>query len=97
MTNTSDPHQDGAEIHLSPDEAVVLFELLSRWCDSKAIHAHSPDSKCFESTAECAVLHNVLASLEKQLVAPFEEDYNQMVEEARRRLADLWNHLTLKG
>ncbi|KAA6487780.1 hypothetical protein G6K93_23630 [Agrobacterium rhizogenes] len=97
MTNTSDPHHDDAEIHLSADEAIVLFELLSRWCGSKAIHTPTPDSKCFESTAECAVLHGVLASLEKQLVAPFKEDYHQIVKEARRRLVDLWDYPTLKG
>ncbi|QND46298.1 hypothetical protein HB780_11645 (plasmid) [Rhizobium lusitanum] len=97
MTNTSDRDHDGAEIHLSADEAVVLFELLSRWCDSKAIHTPTPDSKCFESTAECVVLHGVLAGLEKQLVAPFKEDYDQIVKEARRRLVDLWDSPTLKG
>jgi hypothetical protein len=43
------------------------------------------------------VLHSVLAGLEKQLVAPFKEDYHQIVKEARRRLVDLWDSPTLKG
>lgn len=95
MTSAPDSHHDDAEIHLSPNEAIVLFELLSRWCDPKT--THTPSSMCFESTAECAVLHGLLADLEKQLVAPFKDDYTQIVEDARSRLVDLWDYPTLKG
>jgi hypothetical protein len=94
MASAPDSHDD-AEIHLSPDEALVLFELLSRWRDPKALH--TPGSLCFESTAECAVLNGVLGDLERQLVAPFKEDYHQVVNDARVRLAGLWEYPTLKG
>ncbi|MDH7796626.1 hypothetical protein QBC99_002689 [Beijerinckia sp. GAS462] len=73
----------------------MLFELLSRWCDPKA--THTPSGRCFESTAECAVLQGLRADLEKQLVAPFQDDYNQIVEDARSRLVGLWDYPTLKG
>lgn len=42
-------------------EAIVLFELLSRWRDQKTVY--SPSSMCFESTAEYAVLIDLLAQL----------------------------------
>jgi hypothetical protein len=43
------------------------------------------------------VLNGVLADLERQLVAPFKEDYYQVVNDARDRLAGLWEYPTLKG
>ena len=54
MTSAPTAHEDEAEIYLDASEAIVLFELLSRWCDQKTVH--SPSAMCFESTAECAVL-----------------------------------------
>jgi hypothetical protein len=95
MPDASVPQPNAADIHLSPDEAVVLFELLARWCYPKA--AQTPGSACFESTAECAVLHGVLADLERQLVAPFRGDYDRIVKEARSRLAGRWDGSTLQG
>jgi hypothetical protein len=86
---------DQARISLSPDEAVVLFDLLSRWTDEK--DAPTPSSDCFESPAECAVLHNVLASLETQLAAPFRAEYADLVERARARLAQEWQGATLRA
>ena len=90
---TDSAHQ--AQIHLSSDEAIVLFELLSRWTDDKG--AATPGRGCFESRAECAVLHGILAHLEKQLVAPFREDYPETVDGARARLAQGWDGATLRG
>jgi hypothetical protein len=95
MSNASPPHEDNAEIHLGANEAIVLFELLSRWCDQKTVH--SPNSLCFESTAECAVLLDLLAKLERQLVAPFKNDYEAILKHARDQLADRWNYRTLNG
>jgi hypothetical protein len=84
---------DEAEIRLDPNEAVMLFELLSRWCDRKT--THTPGSMCFESTAECAVLRGPLADLEKQLVAPFNADYRQILDDARTHLEERWDYPTL--
>lgn len=87
---------DDAQITLTPDEAVVLFELLWRWSDARS-SAATPSASCFESTAECAVLHRVLAGLEKQMVAPFKEQYVELLGEARSRLQPSWGYPTLKG
>lgn len=95
MSNTPALHEDNAEIHLGSSEAIVLFELLTRWCDQKTIH--SPGSLCFESTAECAVLIDLLAKLERQLVAPFKRDYDAILKHARDQLAPRWNHPTLNS
>ena len=78
--------RDEAELHLSEDEAIVLFDLLSRW--SEAGHKLLPDA--FESPAERAVLDQLLAHLEKQLVVPFKPEYREIVEGARRRLVERW-------
>jgi hypothetical protein len=90
-----DPKTDTAKIKLSADEALVLFELLSRWSDSS--DAPTPDATCFESTAEGAVLNMVLCDLEKQLVAPFRQEYEELLNAARSRLEINWDYPTLKG
>ncbi|OCP01841.1 hypothetical protein BC374_02650 [Ensifer sp. LC13] len=95
MTDEQKTSPDSAEIRLSPDEAVVLFELLSRWSEENV--APTPDAACFESTAECAVLLGLLAGLQKQLVAPFREDYAAIVKAARRRLVPSWDYADLRG
>lgn len=85
---------DDAQVHLSSDEAIVLFELLSRWLEDD--DAARPGSDCFASPAECAVLCGVLATLETQLVAPFRDDYSETLEKARERLAQGWDGTTLR-
>jgi hypothetical protein len=95
MENEQHDPPHGAEIHLSPNEALVLFELLSRWCEQSS--AATPNAECFESTAEGAVLHRLLADLEKQLVSPFRADYVALLKEARGRLAGGWDYPTLRG
>ncbi|WP_104663133.1 hypothetical protein [Ensifer adhaerens] len=95
MNNEQESRPDSAEIRLSPDEALVLFDLLSRWCEEN--DAPTPAAECFESTAECAVLHGLLADLEKQLVAPFRAGYADAVKGARLRLAASWDYADLRG
>lgn len=95
MKHNATENHEAVEIRLDSKEAVVLFELLSRWCDPKT--AHTPDNLCFESTAECAVLSGVLADLEKQLVAPFKPEYRQILADARSLLAERWDYPTLNG
>ena len=77
---------DVATIHLTPDEALVLFELLSRWSDGKG-RGKTPSPECFVSTAEPVVLNKLLAYLERQLVAPFKKDYDRILKQPRDRLA----------
>ena len=69
---------DFAVIHLNEDQAIVLFELLATMPDS---------GQSAEPTAEASVFDDMLAQLEKQLVAPFREDYGDRLATARHRLA----------
>lgn len=92
---TDAPDLEDVAVRLNSDEAIVLFELLSRWSNAKG--GATPSSECFESTAECAVLNSILAELERQLVAPFESNYEDTVRDARTRLAPEWDYSTLSG
>lgn len=66
-------------LHLTGDEALVLFEWLARFNASE----HSVDDQ-----VEQRALWNLEAALERQLVAPFAEDYAKQLAEARARLRD---------
>jgi hypothetical protein len=63
-------------VALDADEALVLFEFLSRW---------SHDGKPLEiaDASEVATLDGILCQLEKQLVDPFRADYAERLEKAR--------------
>ncbi|MGZ3601476.1 MAG: hypothetical protein ACXWQR_14935 [Ktedonobacterales bacterium] len=65
-------------IPLTSEEALVLFELLSRW-----VEVDTPQIS-LEHPAEYRVLWDILAVLEKTLVEPFMPDYRELVENARR-------------
>lgn len=94
MERNAPETDDAAAIRLDANEALVLFALLSRWSEAGS---HSPDRLCFESTAECAVLHGLLTELEKQLVAPFTPEYRKILADARNALAERWDYPTLNG
>ena len=68
------------EIRLTPDEALVLFEFLSRSSDS--------DEWRVEGPAEKRALENLGCLLEKQLVEPLHPDYEGLLQAARHRLGD---------
>ena len=63
------------QVQLSDDEALVLFELLSSGKLAQAA-----------DTVETHALGVVLASLEKQLFAPFASDYSEQLATARSSL-----------
>lgn len=65
-------------LQLSPDEALVLFEFLSRWCDSESL--------AFEHPAEEAALLAVSRELDRQLAEPFSPSYTELLEAARQKL-----------
>jgi hypothetical protein len=65
------------QVQLSDDEALVLFELLS-----------SGKLGPVTDTAEKYALGVVLASLEKQLITPFDSDYGDRLEAAQSSLVD---------
>ena len=69
------------ELKLTKDEALVLFEFVSRFSDEDKLE--------IVDQAEQRVLWNVCCQLEKQLVEPFSADYLASVERARNKVRDL--------
>jgi hypothetical protein len=65
---------------LSQDEALVLFEFLSRFSDDNALRIEDP--------AEARVLWDLCCLLEEQLAEPFREDYAELLERARAAVRD---------
>jgi len=67
-------------LHLSRDEALVLFEWVSRFNKTSA--------PAFEDQAEECVLWDLEARLESALVEPFRKDYAGTLADARARVRD---------
>lgn len=65
-------------VSLTSDEAIVLFEFLSRVVES--------DELTIESDAEMTALQNILCSLESDMTEPFESNYKDLLESARKNL-----------
>ena len=68
------------QINLSRDEAVILFEFLSRFSNEEILE--------IEDQAESRVLWNILCDLEKVLTEPFSEKYTEILETAREKIRD---------
>lgn len=68
------------QISLTADEALVLFDLLSRFEESNEL--------TIVDQAEERALSKLLGPLQKQLVPPFQEDYAEQLRQARNRLRD---------
>ena len=68
------------QINLSRDEAVILFEFLSRFSNEEVLE--------IEDQAESRVLWNILCDLEKVLTEPFSEKYTEILETAREKIRD---------
>jgi hypothetical protein len=67
-------------LSLSPDEALVLFDFLSRFSDD--------DELRIDDQAEQRVLWDLCCLLERQLVEPFDENYALLLAQARSRVRD---------
>ena len=74
------PENDDVTITLTADEAVVLFEFLSRFSDT--------DKLTIEDQAEERALWNLCCIFEKSLVVPFDANYREALQAARDRLRD---------
>ena len=72
---------ENVTITLSPDEALVLFEFFSRFCDDR-------DDFTMQHTAEYLAFMRVSAQLDKALIEPFQPQYTELLQAARDRLAD---------
>ncbi|QDT45944.1 hypothetical protein Pan241w_60720 [Gimesia alba] len=71
------------DIKLNDDEALVLFELLTRFTEEELFG--------LEDQAEMRVLWNLQAVLESALAEPFLSNYKELLAEARDRLRDKGN------
>ncbi len=72
--------EDKIKIELTKDEALVLFEFLSRFSDDEKLN--------IEHQAEERALWNLTCLFEKELAEPFRNDYDELLEAARKRLID---------
>jgi len=63
---------------LTHEQALVLFELLSRW--------GSKDQISNLDDAEKSVLQTLSAKLERQLDEPFHADYDQILAQAKQKV-----------
>lgn len=83
----SGPGSSDLEVRLSSAEALVLFELLSRW--TAEADRSRPSADMFESAAEPIALSHLLGRLETQLTTPLGADYDLLLKVARRALVEL--------
>lgn len=65
-------------LELTADEALVLFEWLSRF--------NQKNDVMFEDAAEQRVLFDLESKIESSLTAPLEANYKEQLAEARSRL-----------
>lgn len=70
----------GIKVDVSPDAALVIFDLLDRWEETGT---QRPEL----DLAEWAAFSQLSASLERTLPEPFLPDYRELVEGARARIA----------
>lgn len=71
---------ENVQIEITKDEALVLFEFLSRFSETDTLE--------IEDQAEERALWNLTCVLEKILVEPFLPDYLDIIKAARDRLRD---------
>ena len=67
-------------IELTQSEALVLFEFLSRFTEDEKLE--------IQDESEQRVLWNILATLEKNLVQPFAENYQFLLNEAQKKVKE---------
>jgi len=72
--------KEEVQISLTKDEALVLFEMLSRFSET--------DKLTIEHQSEERALWNFNCLLEKELVEPFKSEYAELLQAARERLKD---------
>jgi hypothetical protein len=72
---------DDITVKLDKNEALVLFDFLSRLNDKEV-------KEIFEDKAEEKVLWILQGNLEKQLIESFKPNYNEIISEARNNVRD---------
>ncbi len=66
------------QIEISKNEALVLFEFLSRYSETNVLS--------IEHKAEQQALYNLACAFEKSMADPFSSDYKKTLESARQKL-----------
>jgi hypothetical protein len=72
---------DEITVKLGKDEALVLFEFLSRISEKEL-------KGIFEDKAEQKILWVLEGQLEKQLIEPLKPDYKDIISQARNKVRD---------
>lgn len=72
--------EEKIQINLNKDEAIVLFEFLSRFSDKDKLE--------IVDQSEARVLWNILSDLESILVESFSDKYAGILEKAREKIRD---------
>jgi hypothetical protein len=78
--NTGDP----ITISLSKNEAIVLFDILSRSTELR--------SSVVQDKSEKAVFDQLCAGLESMLVGPFQPDFEETLKRAKQEIADAFSN-----
>lgn len=73
--------EDKTQLELSRDEALVLFDWITRF-------NNRDEETSFEDQAEQRVLWNLEAMLEQVLVEPFDSNYEAILAKARAKVRD---------
>ena len=71
---------ENIQIEISKDEAIVLFEFLSRFSEEEILQV--------EDQSEARVLWNILCDLEKLLAEPFAINYKEILQKSREIVRD---------
>jgi len=70
--------EEKINISLSKEEALVLFEFLSRYLDTDKLE--------IEDQSEAQALWDLASLFEKELVEPFDKNYQDILAKARKVL-----------
>lgn len=73
-------NEEDIQISLTKDEALVLFEMLSRFSDTGSL--------TIEHQSEERALWNLNGLLEKKLTEPLKPNYKELLQAARENLKD---------
>ena len=68
-------------INLNHEEVLILFEFISREIDILK----------YQHQAEQVVLNKIKGQIEKTVTEPFQKDYLEIIDDARKKILDQYN------
>ena len=72
---------DQMSINLNHEEVLILFEFISREIDILK----------YQHQAEQVVLNKIKGQIEKTVTEPFQKDYLEIIDDARKKILDQYN------